>query len=139
MVKPHGQRTCYFSQQTVMDMQCDLLVSSFNSPKTSTLMKESIRHLSDGSSPHCAGAMKLGFKKAFDAKKRETCVLLQCSSTSCGWSKTPVSYSFVQSNTYCPHCLQSRGRHKRRMLCTGCGHKRKGEYTSCQGCGKIFA
>ena len=34
-------------------------------------MKENIRKISDGSSPHCAGVLKLGFKKAFELKRME--------------------------------------------------------------------
>ena len=130
-----------------MDMQCDLLVSSFDNPKTTKLMKEKIVCVSDGSSPHCAGVLKLGFKKAFDAKKRETSaldakkeetgVLLRCSSTYCEWHKSPIQYSSVQSSVYCPH--PNHPGWARRMMCASCGHLRDGGYTSCQGCGKQFA
>ena len=126
-----------------MEMECDLLVSSFNNPKTTALMKKNLGHVSDGSSPHCAGALKLGFKKAFDekqvfdARKQETTVLLRCSNNKCGWSRTPALYSSVGSHGACPQCaFGGFGYH---MLCTGCGHKRTGAYTSCHGCRKRFA
>ena len=119
----------------IMDMQCDLLVSSFDNPKTTTLMEEKIGRISDGSSPHCAGALKLGFKKAFDTKKQDTGVLLRCSNNSCELSKTPVSYSSVLSSIYCTHC----GWFSSSMLCTGCGHVRASNCASCQGCGNKFA
>jgi len=44
-----------------MEMQCDLLISDFRNPTMITLMQENIGHISDGSSSHCAGALKLGF------------------------------------------------------------------------------
>ena len=132
----------------VTDMQCDLLISSFDNPMTTTLMKEKIVCVSDGSSPHCAGALKLGFKKAFDAKKRETSVLdakkqetgvlLRCPDKSCEWYKTPVRYSSVHSSGRCSHPSHASW-FTQHMVCASCGHMRNGGYTSCQGCGKRFA
>ena len=114
-------------------MECDLLISNFKNPKTVALMQESIGHISDGSSSHCASALKLGFKKAFELKKRESGVLLRCSNYNCGWYSNPVPYSSVGSNIYCPQC-----RRNRYMQCVGCGYQRTSNYVSCQSCGKKF-
>ena len=125
--------TCSFSQEKIMEMECELLVSNFKDPKTIGLVKENIRHFADGSSAHCADALKLGLKKAFKLKKPSG-VQLRCpnSSYNCAWANTPVSYSSVGSNTYCPNC----GNYY--MRCVGCGHDRTSNYTSCQGCRKRF-
>ena len=53
-----------------MDMQCDLLTSDFNEEGTIALVKEKIRDISDGSFSHRAGALQLGFEKAFEFKKK---------------------------------------------------------------------
>jgi hypothetical protein len=87
-----------------MDMQCDLLTSNFKDPKTIALMQENIGQISDGSSPYCAGVLKLGFRKVFELKTQGSGVLLQCSNISCGWHSSPVTYSSVGSNVYCPQC-----------------------------------
>ena len=137
---------CLSSQAKILDMQCDLLTSSFRNPKTIALMKENIRRISDGTSPHCATALKLGFKKAFDVKKREGGVLLQCSCYRCEWHTNPVSYSSVGSKVYCPGCSNyahshyayARDRAEYYMQCAGCQYKRTSSCTSCQGCGKRF-
>ena len=62
--------TQLLSQQEIMELQCGLLVSSFRDQKTITRVKENIGRISDGSSSHCAGALKLGLKKAFELKKK---------------------------------------------------------------------
>jgi hypothetical protein len=133
-------QTCSFSQHKIMDMQCDLLTSDFKNPKTIALMQETIGQISDGSSSHCAGALNLGFEKAFEAKKQGSGVLLRCSNTSCEWNGSPVAYLSVGSNIYCPHCpgcrCSSCARHY--LQCAGCGYQRTGTYTSCQSCGKKF-
>ena len=120
------------SQKEIMEMECELLISNFKNPKTIGHLKEKIGYISDGSSPHCAGALKLGLKKAIEHKKRERGVLLRCRNYSCGWHHSPVSYSSVGSNTHClscgTYCTQ----------CTGCGYDRTSNYTSCQSCGKRF-
>ena len=123
-----------------MDMQCDILISNLKNPKTIALMKENIENMSDGSSPHCASALKLGFKKAFELKKRKISVQLRCSNDDCEWHDSPVSHSSIGSNTYCPNCNRNprnrRGRYYRQ--CTGCESPRSGSYESCQSCGKRF-
>jgi len=126
-----------------MDMQCDLLISDFKNPTTIALMEENIGHLSDGSSPHCVSALNLGFKKAFELKKRNRGVLLRCLNTGCGWYN-PVSYASVGSNVYCPHCYNNYGynynygnRHYY-LQCVGCGYQRTSNFTSCQSCKKKF-
>ena len=58
------------SQGKVMEMECKLLTSNFKDSKTIGLMKENIGRISDGSSSHCAGSLKLGFKMAFELKKQ---------------------------------------------------------------------
>jgi len=134
-----GQRqTCSFSQQKIMEMQCDLLISNLKGPKTIVLMKENIKHVSDGSSPHCGGALKLGFKKAFELKKQEGGVLLRCPNSGCEWHKWPVSCSTLGSSTLCQRC-GSNNRKKRLMECAGCKSARAKNYAdSCEGCGKWF-
>ena len=127
------------SQEKIMEMECELLVSKFKDPKTIGLVKEKIKNISDGSLSHCAGALKLGLKEAFELKKKKRQppgVLLRCTNYSCGWMNTPVSYSSVGSNTYCPNCQYSYGSYY--MQCVGCGYNRTSNYASCQSCGKRF-
>jgi len=122
------------SQEKVMEMQCDLLISNFKNPKTIALVKEKIEHISDGSSPHCATALKLGFKKAFELKWG---VGLRCTYGSCQWYNNHLSYSSVGSNTYCQNCNR-RGWGNRYLRCAGCGYNRTSNYQSCQSCRKRF-
>ena len=118
-------------------MQCDILISNLKDPKTIALMKENIGNMSDGSSPHCAGALKLGFKKAFKLKKRERGVKLQCTNLNCGWNSTPTSYSSVGSNVFCSNCSHPlRARHY--LKCAGCEFVRTSSYESCQNCESRF-
>ena len=122
-------------------MQCELLMSNISDPKTITRMKEIIGNISDGSSSYCAGALKLGLKKAFEFKRQKRQppgVLLHCSLGGCPWY-TSVAYSSAGShiNGYCQACLNNR-RSARYLLCVGCGTVRAGVYASCQGCGKKF-
>ena len=125
------------SQEKIKEMECELLVSNFKDPKTIALVKESIKHSSDGSSSHRAGALKLGLRKAFELKKQKRQppappgVLLRCYDRHCGWYN-PVRYSLVGSNITCSVC----GRYY--MQCADCGWNRTGVYTSCQDCGKNF-
>ena len=133
-----------------MEMECDLLISDLKNPKTIGQMKEGIEHVSDGSSTYCGGVLKLGFKKAFELKKRERGVLLRCFNSNCGRHNNPFQYSTVGSNIYCPHCIQNNGygydsygnyvsRSTRYYFqCVGCGYQRTGGYASCQSCGKRF-
>ena len=120
-----------------MEMQCELLVSSFKEPQAIERMKENIRRVSDGSSPHCAGALKLGFEKASNLKKKPVGVLLRCPRTACPWYVNHVSYSTVGPDTYCTQC-RKRGRIRSYLQCVGCGSDMTSNRTSCQKCGKKF-
>ena len=131
---------CSFSQKRIMEMECELLVSNLKDPKIIALMKENIRCISDGSSTHCAGALKLVLKKAFELKKQQLQppgVLLRCTYTSCAWYSNHVSYSSVRPNNYCQNCLNYRYG-CRYLQCAGCGYARTINCVSCQGCGKRF-
>lgn len=140
-----------FSQEKIMKMECELLTSNFKDPKTIALVKEKIGHISDGSSPHCAGALNLGLEMAFELKKKKEAgvpltrpnhdrgegegVLLRCSYSNCGRHENPVSFLSVRSNIRCTG--------RRRiccMQCAGCGHMydRTSSHKSCQGCRKRF-
>lgn len=131
---------CVSSQDKIMEMQCELLISKFNNPKTIELVKENIEHISDGSSSHCADALKLGLKKAFDLKKQKKQPLgvkLRCSYGSCQWYKKHPLYSSVGSTVYCQVCL-NRGRGSCHFQCVGCGCNRTSTCASCESCGKRF-
>ena len=120
-----------------MEMECELLVSNFNDLGTVALVKENIGHISDGSSSHCAGALKLGLKKAFEVKKQKRFALLRCPRVGCAWNIIPVSYSSIGSNVYCPNCQYNYGGYY--MQCASCSYARNsGNYVSCQSCGKKF-
>ena len=128
--------TCSFSQEKIKEMECELLVSTFKGPETVTLVKENIRHSSDGTFSHRAGALKLGLRKALELKKQKRKppgVLLRCSNSYCGWYNNPVPYSSIGSNTDCPNCGDGYY-----MRCVECGYDRTSNYTSCQNCGKSF-
>jgi len=125
-----------FSQEELMEMECELLLSNFKDPKTIALVKENIGRISDGTSSHCAGALKLGLKKGFELKKQQRGVLLRCTRIGCARNTTPSSYSSVGSNTYCQVCRYGHGSYC--MQCTGCSYTRTSNYTSCQSCGKKF-
>ncbi|KAF9785418.1 hypothetical protein BJ322DRAFT_829017 [Thelephora terrestris] len=125
-------------QKEILEMECDLLVSSSKGPSTVALVKDSIRRASDGSSPHCAGALKLGLEKAFKSKKESNGVKLRCSHSSCNWYSNHVSYSSIGSGTYqCQMCI-NRGWGGYYFQCAGCGYNRTSNHTACQGCGKRF-
>jgi len=70
-LKVNAGLTCPLSQEEIMELQCEFLISNFNDPNMNGLVRETIEHVSDGSSSHCAGALKLWFKKAFELKKTE--------------------------------------------------------------------
>ena len=153
-----------FSQEKIMEIQCNLLISSFKDPKTIRLMKENITRSSDGSSSHSAGAVKLGLKKAFELrrqaielrkqqelaaelkkqqeqaaeleKQKNAGVLLRCSRVGCARYNTPVTYSVVGTNLYCQNCQYNYGNYY--MQCVGCSYQRTANYTSCQSCSKNF-
>lgn len=132
--------TCSFSQEKIMEMECELLFSNLKDPKIIALVKENIRRISDGSSPHCAGALRLVLKKAFELKKQQRQppgVLLRCAYISCTSYSNHVSYSSVGPNNYCQNCLNYRYGY-RYLQCAGCGHDRTSNYASCRGCGKRF-
>ena len=123
-----------------MEVQSELFISSFNDPKTIMRVREIVDDISDGSSPHCASALKLGLKKAFELKKRKRQpqgVLLRCDYTNCAWYSNHAAYASVGSNIYCPNCY-NYGYGSRYLLCVGCGYARNGNYTSCQSCGQKF-
>lgn len=128
--------TRWFRQEKIMEMECDLLISDLKDPKTIGLVKDTIERISDGSSSHCAGALKLGFKKAFELKKQQMGVLLRCTRNGCAKRTNPVRYSSVGSHTYCQDCEYNYGGYY--MQCVGCSKNRTGNYTSCQCCGKKF-
>ena len=128
----------FLSQEKILEMECELLISNLKDPNTVELVKENIGRISDGASSHCASALKLGLKKAFELKKQQRGALLRCPRVGCARNTTPVSYSYVGSETYCGNC-----RHRHRvgnyyMQCTGCSNARTGNYASCESCGKKF-
>ena len=121
-----------------MEMECELLISNFKNPKTIDLVNQNIEQISDGSSPHSAGALKLWFKKAFDFKKQKqqppppVGAKLLCVSLTCAWSSgLGVPYSSIGS-VHCPYCNQYY------MGCAACGSIRTKSYASCQSCKKPF-
>ncbi|KAF9785423.1 hypothetical protein BJ322DRAFT_829574 [Thelephora terrestris] len=119
-------------QKQIMRMQCDLLVADLKNPKTMALVKKNLEHISEGSSSHCAGAVDLMLQKAFESKKQSKGVKLRCAYRHCWLRENPVSYSSVGSRTLCLHCEDEY------MECVGCGRRRDGDYSSCQGCRKMF-
>ena len=127
---------CSFSQEKILEMEWDLLISNPRDPKMIALVKEKIGRISDGSSSHCGGALKLGLKKAFELKKQQRGVLLRCTRNGCARNTTPASYSSVGSDTYCQDCRYNYGNYY--MQCTGCSNTRTSNYASCQSCGKKF-
>ena len=129
--------TFSFSQENILEVRWDLLISDFREPKTVALVRGNIGHVFDGSLPHCADTLKLGLRKAFNSKKQRTCVKLRCAHGNCEWYNNPVSYSSVGSNIYCQMCTP-RGRGNRYLQCVGCGQTRSADYGSCQGCRKRF-
>ena len=128
------------SQEKIMEMECELLTSSFKDLKTVALMKENMGRISDGSSSYRAGALQLGFKKAFELKKQKRQppgVLLRCTRYGCTRNTTPVSYSLVGGNIHCTNCQSRYGNYY--MQCTGCSYNRvNGNYVLCNSCGKKF-
>ena len=126
-----------FSQEKIMEMECELLTSTYTDPGTIALVKENIGHISDGSSSHCASALKLGLKKAFELKRQKRFVMLRCPRGGCARNTTPVSYSEIGGNVYCTNCQHNYGSYY--MQCVGCSYNRtSGSYVSCQNCGKKF-
>ena len=135
-VRPSGL-ICLSSQEKIMEMQCELLVSNFKDPKTIAHMKENIKRISDGSSSHSIRALKLGFKKALDLKRKSgNGVLLRCLYSGCTRYTNHISYSTVGHSIYCSLCLVRGWSHH--LQCVGCGSNRTGAYGACQNCGKKF-
>jgi len=130
--------TCPFSQEKIMEVQCELLISNFKDPKTIALVKDTIGHISDGSSPHCAGAMKLWLKKAFEVKKQKS-VQLRCSKIGCSRNTNPVPYRVAGSDVMCQLCDHGYGGGN--IQCTGCRSNRSVSNLRrlCGGCGGRFA
>jgi len=125
------------TQEKIMEMECELLTSNPNDPRTIALVKQNIGSISDGASSHCAAALRLGLQKAFDQKqKRQPTATLRCSQGGCEWNSTHPPYSSVGSNIYCRICFY-HGRN-RCLQCVGCGYSRTSSSASCQGCGKMF-
>ena len=124
----------------IMEMQCDLLVSKFKDQKTIALVKENIRHISEGSSSHCASALELGFEKAFELKMRKReppGTKLRCSYIGCPSYDDHVSYSSIAMGAhYCQRCFDV-GRCSY-LGCASCGCSRTGDYASCKNCAKRF-
>ena len=119
-------------------MQCEHLISNFKNPKTVASVKENIRHIPGGSLPHCAGALNLVLKKAFELKKKSRKppgVLLRCPNARCPCNANPVSHlSLGPIYRYCERC---KGKYYKQ--CADCRYDRIGGFLSCQGCGKAFA
>ena len=135
--------TCPFSQEKVMEVQCELLISNFKDPKTIALVEETIGHISDGSSPHSADALKLWLKKAFEVKQQKKLgpgVLLRCSRSGCARYDSPVTRRVAGSDIWCQLCKHSYGDYV--LRCSSCGSDRSvhSMYT-CGGwnCGRKFA
>jgi len=79
----------YLANAARLQALCGLLTSNFcGGPGTVALAKESIGHISNGSSFHSDGALKLGLKKVFELKKQQRAVPSQRNS--------PATYSCVR-------------------------------------------
>ena len=139
-VANYRELMCSFSQKEVMEMQCDLLTSKFRDQKTIGLVKENIKHISDGSASYRAGALQLGFEKAFEFKKKKKQppgTKLRCPQVGCTSHLNHVSYSSIGGNIiYCQNCVR-KGQHNY-LRCVACGHGRTGHFISCQSCAKKF-
>ena len=132
-----------FSQEKIVEVQWELLLSNLKDPRTFSLVKENVGHISSGSASHCAGTLKLGLKKAFELKKKKSqpssCgVELRCSNYNCPSHDDHLSYSTIASSTYSCQLCVGRGWGSHYLQCVGCGHDRTGNYMSCQCCGKRF-
>lgn len=134
-VAPSNRRelTYSFSHKELVQVECDLLVSRFNDPKTVALVKENIMRISDGSSSHLAGVLQLGFEKAFEKKKRlPPGAKLRCSWEDCpSYSDLVLCSSLGKEVYHCKTCSNY-------LRCAGCGYKKTGSHTTCKQCGKVF-
>jgi len=124
-----------------MELECELLISNSKDPKTVALVNETIGHVSDGSSPQCAGALKLWLKKGFEVKKQKlgAGALLRCPRNGCARNKYPVSSRVAGSDISCQICKYYYGEYP--MKCNACGTPRATfSLHKCAGwsCGKEF-
>ena len=120
-----------------MEMQCELLISDFDDPKTIALVKETIEQLSEG--PYCASALKLWLKMGFERRRQKAGVLLRCTNSSCSTRRSEVSYSSVESHIRCQMCRPPAADSLCYYLqCAGCSTVRISACASCAGCGKRF-
>jgi hypothetical protein len=126
----------FVSQEKVMEMESELFIPNLQNPKIISLVSENIGRISNGSSSHCAGALKLGLKKAVELKKQNKGVQLRCPRAGCLWD-TPSPYASVGGNVYCSYCSGGYNYYYY-LSCVGCGTQRTSTYTSCQGCHKTF-
>ena len=130
--------TCPFSQKEIMEAECELLIFDLKDPKTIALVKDSIIRISNGSSPHCAGALNLILDKALDLQKRNSEAKLRCPCESCPWYNDRVSYSVIEPYTcFCKMCI-NRGWGSRHLVCAGCGYTRLDNDASCKKCERRF-
>ena len=118
----------FFSQEKILEMECELLISNFKNPKTIELVGENIGRISRGSSSDAANALKLGLKKAFDRKKISPGVKLQGSYAGGAWYSNPGMYSTMTSyGTYCQMCSNQGWSYY--PQCPSCSYVRTGGYT----------
>ena len=133
---------CSFSQEKVMEMQWDLLIANFKDQNVVALVKANVDRISSGTSPHCAGTLKFGLKKAFELKKQQKKqtrgVLLRCPYYSCPQHVALISYLSLKAGVYTCYLCDYRGFDSHYLQCTGCGYDRTGSYASCRNCGKRF-
>ena len=135
-----------FSQEELTETQWNLVMANFKDQKTAGLVRENLEVISSGSSPYRADVLRLGFKKAFELKKKKTRppvlpeVQLRCSNSNCDWHSTQKwRLVDIGSTLMCTLCSSQRRGYANYWQCTGCGFNRIGDYASCQGCGAMFA
>jgi hypothetical protein len=120
-----------------MEMESEVFIPNLKTPRFIALVGEKIGQMSNGSSPHRAGALKLGLKRAIELRKeRMNVVQLRCGRPNCPWN-IPVAYAFAGQHIFCQDCLwgfESRNH----LQCTGCGTQRTGIYPACRSCEKKF-
>ena len=127
-----------------MEMQWDLLIPNLKEPERLALVKENVGLISSGTSPCCAGTLKLGLKKAFELKKKEReppCppgAKLRCSNPWCSSYHNHLSYSSITQPTHFCQMYLNGPQSNYWFQCVGCAYARTGDYSSCRGCGKKF-
>ncbi|KAF9785437.1 hypothetical protein BJ322DRAFT_830823 [Thelephora terrestris] len=124
------------AEEKIMEMESEIFIPNLKDPKLIGLVSDNIGRIADGSSPHGAGALKLGLKKAVESKKQSRGVLLRCPRNGCLWFNTPAAYASVGANIYCPYCYGVYGGYY--LQCVGCSYQRTSSYASCQSCQKKF-